>query len=779
MARDIAGGAIFSVARRELRRHWRMLVALGVLAGFVGAPVVGALVLARRTATAYPRLAQAMQIEDVHVRVRDRADAQAVRQLPGVRSTWTGELSVGRLAGDNVVYAGVLSGSTPVGGLSRPVVVAGRAPDPRTASEVLLNEEYARRLRVGPGDSFRISMLTPDEIEQFDTGFGAPDGPTLLLTVTGIARAPATGATSAPIIATPTFSTTYGDALAAGPIVFVRLEHGTASIPAFKAALARLNRAEPRASNEDDVDFTAFTANYPSEETERLDAASRVLVTGLLVFGGVALLAGIVLCVLAFARHQATGSTTQRIESVVGLTRGERTLARVLPALLAALVAAVLTFAGGVAAGRFEPLGALHRNEPRPGWAPNWGFVVAGSAVAFVVVLAIAGVTAFRAGGRRRAPRRVVSRRGQLVPANDPTTAAGLDLAFGRGRAMRTTIAAVALGLTLVVAAASFTAGLDRLTSSRARYGWPGDAAVIDSQSGTVRALVDDPRFSAVGVVASATVEVAADPVVAYSLDVPKGTMTWTVLEGRMPRTPGEVLIGSRLARHLDVSTGERVTAGRPDGGTERLRIVGVGIGPVFENESLGRSIVLTRDDLDAFAAASPFVNAIVRVDGDADPARVVRDLELRYEVARAEPPPEVTNLDDLSRLPEVVALLVGAVALGALALGVAGTLRARSRDVALLRALGLTPRQARRSIAIAGLVVGAIGAVIGVAAGLLAGRVLWSQVAQWTGVATDGAVPVLVVFIVPGAAAVAAILALVVGRQSIHRRPARLLTAE
>jgi predicted lysophospholipase L1 biosynthesis ABC-type transport system permease subunit len=246
-----------------------------------------------------------------------------------------------------------------------------------------------------------------------------------------------------------------------------------------------------------------------------------------------------------------------------------------------------------------------------------------------------------------------------------------------------------------------------------------------------------------------------------------------------MPRTPGEVLIGSRLARHLDVSTGERVTAGRPDGGTERLRIVGVGIGPVFENESLGRSIVLTRDDLDAFAAASPFVNAIVRVDGDADPARVVRDLELRYEVARAEPPPEVTNLDDLSRLPEVVALLVGAVALGALALGVAGTLRARSRDVALLRALGLTPRQARRSIAIAGLVVGAIGAVIGVAAGLLAGRVLWSQVAQWTGVATDGAVPVLVVFIVPGAAAVAAILALVVGRQSIHRRPARLLTAE
>jgi hypothetical protein len=56
MVRDIAGGAIFSVARREVARHWRTLVVLGVLAGFVGGPVVGALVLARRTATAYPRL---------------------------------------------------------------------------------------------------------------------------------------------------------------------------------------------------------------------------------------------------------------------------------------------------------------------------------------------------------------------------------------------------------------------------------------------------------------------------------------------------------------------------------------------------------------------------------------------------------------------------------------------------------------------------------------------------------------------------------------------------
>jgi predicted lysophospholipase L1 biosynthesis ABC-type transport system permease subunit len=200
----------------------------------------------------------------------------------------------------------------------------------------------------------------------------------------------------------------------------------------------------------------------------------------------------------------------------------------------------------------------------------------------------------------------------------------------------------------------------------------------------------------------------------------------------------------------------------------------------VFENESLGRSVVLTRGDLDSLGATSPFINAIVRVSSAADAHDVVHDLESRYEVLRAEPPPEVVNLDDLSRLPEAVALLVGVVALCALALGTAGTVRARSRDIAVLRTLGFTPNQARRSLLVAGLVVGAVGAAVGGTAGLLVGRIVWSHVAQWTGVATDGVYPVgALAVLVPAAAAVSAGFVCAAGRRTIRRHPARMLTAE
>jgi putative ABC transport system permease protein len=778
MGRSVAGGAIFSVARRDLRRHWRTLVVLGILAGLVGGAVVGALAVARRTATAYDRLARASGLEDVRVRVLDPADVPSVRRLPEVQTAWTSQLAVGRLEGEEVTFAGVLSGPPRPEGLFDPVVVRGRAPAPDAADEVLLNEEFARSIDKGPGARLRLDMLTHAEVEQFDTGFGDPDGPTITLSVTGVARVPTTGASSAPIIATSEFARAYGE-LAAGPIVLAQLEHGAASIPAFARALDALSRvATPPAVT--GSDFTSFAASYPSHETERLDAATGVLVTGLLVFALVALIAGLVLCVLAFGRHHGADAGAQRIERVVGMTRSERVAGRVLPAAFSALVAAAVTLGIGLAAGRFQPLGVLRRNEPHPGWQPNWTFVGVASAVVALVVLAIAAASAARAGAPDRARRlQRASRVPVVAVGGGPTIRAGLDLALGRGRAMRTVIAAIAVGLAGVVAAGAFTAGLHRLTSTPERYGWPGDAAIVDAKPETSRDLQRDDRLSAVAAVSSAPVHIDGAAVTGYSFVDRQGAMDWTILAGRMPSERREVVVGSRLADRLGIAVDDSVRGGRSLRSTE-LRVVGIGVGPTLEGESLGRSVVLAPEGFERLAESQPFVGALVRVGRGHDRAGTLDELAARYEIARAVPPAEVANLDDLSRLPEAISLFVGVVAFGALALGVTSHVRRRSRDVAILRTIGFTPRQSLRAIALSGLVVAAIGLVAGVCAGLVIGRVVWASVAGATGVATDFALPVATVgSVVPLVALSAVGLAVLAARRAASVHPARVLMAE
>jgi hypothetical protein len=133
-------------ARREITARWRALVVLGVLAGLAGGITLAAVAGARRTASAYARYRQATAASDAivfttQVGVLD-PDFAPVRRLPevvesgqfGLAPIGVKEWNIGTLAPvDDHLYRTI----------NRPLLRAGRLPDPRRADEIVVNQASA------------------------------------------------------------------------------------------------------------------------------------------------------------------------------------------------------------------------------------------------------------------------------------------------------------------------------------------------------------------------------------------------------------------------------------------------------------------------------------------------------------------------------------------------------------------------------------------------------------------------------------------------------------
>ncbi len=150
--------AISTIARADLRRRRRALVALGLIAGLVGGVVLAIGVTARRTGTAYSRLEAATGVDDARVMVytaRDDAGKEVTDRIAGlesVRRAWVGGMAVGRLEGAEVNHLGVLTGPPRPADLFAPVVVTGRMYSNAAPDEVVVTEQFSRQTGIRPGN---------------------------------------------------------------------------------------------------------------------------------------------------------------------------------------------------------------------------------------------------------------------------------------------------------------------------------------------------------------------------------------------------------------------------------------------------------------------------------------------------------------------------------------------------------------------------------------------------------------------------------------------------
>jgi hypothetical protein len=302
-----------------------------------------------------------------------------------------------------------------------------------------------------------------------------------------------------------------------------------------------------------------------------------------------------------------------------------------------------------------------------------------------------------------------------------------------------------------VVASLSVVASLDDLFETPARFGWNHDLTVSDASPDDITDLVANDSLAAVTEVREGDVAVDGTTVPALFLTPRKGTTEETLLEGRMPAGPGEVALGPELAADLGVGLEGDVTVAGPNGGSSAMRVVGIAL-TASPGQYAGRAM-FDGAALDRVSVRNAFTEAFVVIDPAAERTSVIDELARRKEVSLPEHPAALLNLIQTRSVIRLFAVFLGIVAVAAIAHVLAVTTARRRRELAVLRALGLTGRQLGLSIGAMTMVLVTAGLLLGVPVGLVVSTATWRAMTDAMHLPGDVTVPVLMISLLACAA--------------------------
>jgi hypothetical protein len=803
-------------ARSDWRRHTWELVVLTLFVGLVGTVVLTAAAGARRTRSTVARFDRNTLAPDVFMMFGgDGAEpAQAVSRLPVVESADRfSPMSLFNEQGYLAVLASIdgNSGDT----IARDRVVRGRRSRQSEPFELALSEPVARRLHLDVGDRLPLTGISAEQSacafgpdtgdpkcaafkqEFYSADFSNFAGPRVELRVVGVTRGlqdvAARSDDFATIFLTRAFYERYRDDVATQTGLGVRVRPGT-TLEEFEDAAGRV---VPRESIED------LSTSAPV--IDGLRSTVGVLANGLVAFAAVAALAGFAAIAQILARRAAAGAPDRAVLRAIGSSRGALIVDGVAPVVPVALLGGALAILGAWLASPLMPIGTARRVEPHAGFQFDVRALVGGGAliaVGLIGAAALAGWWATRRGPRARLGRH--SRRTMWV--GSVPAVVGRRLAFDRdGRVpLRSALSGIALGTAGVVAVGVFGAGLTRLGDEPGRYGYGWDLAISgerasdpespdpsppatstywDGPAGRIAADPDVERVAHIWLGVPA--QIAGGTVLAFAERGPDD-FGFVIVAGRRPVGRDEVALGAKTMRRAHVTVGDRIRVG-----DRSVRVVGQAIFPVTDDGYPLADGVLF-DDV-GFAAAglaqasgfasTGFNTYAVKLRPGSDGAAAVRRLAA---LNRGDPPMltrtpgEVDQLEQLDRLPTVLALFLVLVALLALGHALVLTVRHRRAELAVTRTIGLTPGQTARTVAWQATTLGVVGALIGIPIGLVLGRIVWAAVARGYGIADDPAWPVpVVVLALPVVVLLANALAWMPGRRAAHLRPAEILRSE
>lgn len=795
-------GAVGSWARADLRARWVSLVALGLLAGVTAGFALAALAGAIRTDTALDRLRERERGADAIVFASQvgqfHADWTALAAAPEVDTVAPWALVFGAFGGrfadadgggPGLIFASV--DGRYLHDTNRPVVVEGRMYDPEAPEEVVVDENTPE---VQVGDVIPFHAYGPTQ----EPGDGAATGPALQLRVVGRVKTMAQFlfVPDGQVLTSPALIAQHGDEMVAFENADVRLVHGAGDAAALERTV---NRVIAPGTPILDLNDTA----------RRVETTMSVERTALLTLAAVVALVGLVLIGQALGRSASVIADDAPVLRAVGMTRADLSLAATVPHVLAAAVAVAAALVTAVAASFWFPVGIAGRIDPDRGVHPTWGVFIAGLAVLAVLLL---GATAVVGRLALRPPRSAAGAAGRglvakarnvfPLPVGIGTTMA-LQPGVGRARVpVRPALIGAIVGVLGVTGAMTINRGLQDALDHPERAGvvWDAEVAPLPDQvtpTGIDSSLVDD--VAAVDGVASTTivdrglVEVEGVGVPTYALRPTDGSQAPAVAlattAGRAPTAAGEIALGPDTAHRLDVGIGDTVRLGEDQ---HEFRVVGEALFPTDVHAAFDDGAWLTADGIDAAlppaAPDSPSTvqRGLVATFAEHAPRqRTVAAIQAavgdRAEaVGEAPVPPELTNLRDVRTLPIVLAVFLALVAIAALAHVLATSARRRSREFAVLRALGVTSRSVRSVLNVQGTAVALVGLVVGVPLGVALGRVGWRLVAQrvpLTDVAPFAALAL--VLVVPLTVVIANVAAVWPGRRVAHQHPATVLRTE
>lgn len=484
----------------------------------------------------------------------------------------------------------------------------------------------------------------------------------------------------------------------------------------------------------------------------------------LLTFGGLSLLLSVLIVGTVVAG--AVGSTSRRIGilKALGFTPSQVVRAYVAQALLPASVGAVL----GVVVGNLVAVPLLADTEDLYGTvaltiAPWVDVTVLLGALAVVTVTAsaaagragrLSAVDALAVGrtpaaGRGRYAARVAARLplprpvtlGLARPFSAPARAAAMVLAIAFGAAAVTLAAGLATSLNRIQVAADHSAadlvvdGFDGGGPGGARHvpkpgtepdTEPADpsavAAVLDAEPGTEHWL----GYAETDVVVPGLTG-GSSLLVEYT-EAP-GWLGYELVSGQWFTRPGEAVIPTEVLRSTDREIGDALTITR-DGAPVTVTIVGEVFDP-GNNDGL----VLTQA-----APGTTSTAWLVSVADGTDPHAYADALQRSLDPLGLTAHLEGTDgADELVVIIDALAGLLTLMLVTVAGLGVLNAVvldvRDRVHDIGIHKALGMTPRQTLTAVLSSVVVIGLVGGLVGVPAGVLLHGILLPAMGDGAGV--------------------------------------------
>jgi putative ABC transport system permease protein len=829
--------------RRKWRAMLGLTLLLGLIGGMVLTAAAGArrTDTAYPRLLAWANASQVDVLPNVNNEVPQDYYA-ALGRLPQVAAMATAVLYQAALPGDPTMSAGQVNAmGSPDGALGVSVdkvkVLAGRMFAPGTPGRAVIDPQLAALEHVAPGGTLRLlgvpnapGTSTPEParavpVSFLVTGVVAFDNQIVPLggSDSNSGAAPTALLSSFPVAgAAQTMS--YGNEAA------VRLRPG-ASLGAFTAA------ANALAARYKDTAGQVLTIS----QADQVAATQRAIRPQAIALGVFAALAGLIaLAVLGqlLARQLTLDAAEFPVLHALGMPRAALAALSLARLAVVTVTGGVVAVAIAVVASPLTPLGPARLAEPAPGIDVNFAMLGAGCAVVALAPLALLGGAAWRsarqAGGPLGPPGAAASAarpsrlRGALGRAGPVTGGLGVAMAFepGRGRTavpVRGAVAGSVIALAALTAAAVFGASLIALVSTPGLYGQNWDAQ-LDLGFGGIPGALGAKVMAAAGpaVTGYATgnygqLTIGTEVIPAIGLDQGSAGQPGTgheggyltVLAGRVPAAPDEIAFGAQTLRAIGGHLGETLPVTVDEFGTKAtvrrtLRVVGVVVLPAFSRGTftptdLGTGAVVPAPVLSersvpgaqtlCTTAATCYNFFLVRYRPGAGATAAAR-LTAAIHAAGCPPgscwlvtgqrPGDIEDYAGVRDTPLLLAAVLIVLAVGTLAHVLVTSVLRRRRDLAVLKALGLTRSQVRAVVAWEASAFAAVALLAGLPLGVVAGRLAWAVFAGGAGVSPAADVPLgWVLLAIPVTLSLANVIAAWPGRRAARLRPAAVLRAE
>ena len=787
-----------------------------MLAGLGAAVVLTLLAGARRTDAAYPEFASAQDASDVLLAGRSdfglvgSVDLDDVEQLPEVRTTsrayatllFTGRTSGGRRVGPGDVFPVAPEDARLGTEVERWKILEGRRADPERVDEATASFVLANRLHLDVGDTIRLHFVKAESfipvaatlLSEFGPRLrGVPgseastidrlaDGPDITFRIVGIEASPAEFPPLAPDLSpalhlTRAFTRAHAHGVVGSPIMYT-VFHDRDQLDSFSSGVERLAPGQP----------VGFVVSRRAQ-TVKVLRSIEVQAAALRVVAALTLVALVLVVAQALVRQAFVGSSQDEVYRALGLSRAQVLAVGAGAGVIIGVTAAVIAVGSAYLASPLMPIGLARTADVHPGMSFDALVLGTGALALVVAVPLLALVAEWRVAGVRRRGTAVTRR-----PAVDrvlgdaaipPTATLGVRFALDAGRGagtvpVWTAVLGSILAFILLVGAWSFRESLQQLLDTPRLYGWNWDVktgapALPDISSALTPAFADD---RAVEGFAEGTViqgEIAHERVDILALDqhADEPAVAPTVLEGRLPRRPNEVVLGTTTLERLDERVGGRAAV-RVGPTVAGFRVVGRAVFPDYGDAArLGEGAFVTVRGVRRLVPDARVNMFLLRFRDGVDRGATVERLRTALEPLPSRTSGRPRELADLSRvrgLPLALAAILGALAAATLAHALVTSVRRRRRELAIVKTLGFRRRQVGLAVAWQTTTLVALALLIGIPLGMIAGRAAWNAFADGLGVPRAPAYPwSLIVATVPAALllgnAIAAVPAWIAGR--------------